>query len=428
MKIIHLTLFIFLFTSSQIKSNENLNLIELYKELHSEPELSFKEKKTSKKLANILHTMGFEVTQNFGGYGVVAILKNGPGKTIMIRADMDALPVEEKTGVSYASKIRSFNQVGDEVFTMHACGHDVHMASLIGAANSLSELKNRWKGTLVLILQPAEEVSGGARRMIKEGIFSKFPRPDLNLALHVSADLPAGKIGLVSGWAMANVDSLDITIKGIGGHGAYPHRTKDPIVMASQLINNLQTIVSREIAPVDAAVITVGSIHGGTKHNVIPSEVKLQLTLRSYSEEVRNQTISSIRRIARGLAEASGIPDNLFPVITLKDEFTPAVYNNPELTEKLRVSFENTLGKDNVLTVLPVMAGEDFGMYGRVDPIIPSALFWLGSVNKKNFDNSLKDESTLPSLHSPFFLPDAQIAIPIGVRAFTSAAIDLFRE
>jgi len=428
MKIIHLTLFIFLFTSSQIKSNENLNLIELYKELHSEPELSFKEKKTSKKLANILHTMGFEVTQNFGGYGVVAILKNGPGKTIMIRADMDALPVEEKTGVSYASKIRSFNQVGDEVFTMHACGHDVHMASLIGAANSLSELKNRWKGTLVLILQPAEEVSGGARRMIKEGIFSKFPRPDLNLALHVSADLPAGKIGLVSGWAMANVDSLDITIKGIGGHGAYPHRTKDPIVMASQLINNLQTIISREIAPVDAAVVTVGSIHGGTKHNVIPSEVKLQLTLRSYSDEVRNQTITSIKRIARGLAEASGIPDNLFPVITLKDEFTPAVYNNPELIEKLRVSFENTLGKDNVLTVSPVMAGEDFGMYGRVDPIIPSALFWLGSVNKKKYDNSLKDELTLPSLHSPFFLPDAEIAIPIGVRAFTNAAIDLFNE
>jgi len=428
MKIIHLTLFIFLFTSSQIKSNENLNLIELYKELHSEPELSFKEKKTSKKLANILHTMGFEVTQNFGGYGVVAILKNGPGKTIMIRADMDALPVEEKTGVSYASQIRSFNQVGDEVFTMHACGHDVHMASLIGAASSLSELKNRWKGTLVLILQPAEEVSGGARRMIKEGIFSKFPRPDLNLALHVSADLPAGKIGLVSGWAMANVDSLDITIKGIGGHGAYPHRTKDPIVMASQLINNLQTIISREIAPVDAAVVTVGSIHGGTKHNVIPSEVKLQLTLRSYSDEVRNQTITSIKRIARGLAEASGIPDNLFPVITLKDEFTPAVYNNPELIEKLRVSFENTLGKDNVLTVSPVMAGEDFGMYGRVDPIIPSALFWLGSVNKKKYDNSLKDELTLPSLHSPFFLPDAEIAIPIGVRAFTNAAIDLFNE
>ena len=308
-----------------------MNLIELYKELHSEPELSFKEKKTSKKLANILHTMGFEVTQNFGGYGVVAILKNGPGKTIMIRADMDALPVEEKTGVSYASQIRSFNQVGDEVFTMHACGHDVHMASLIGAASSLSELKNRWKGTLVLILQPAEEVSGGARRMIKEGIFSKFPRPDLNLALHVSADLPAGKIGLVSGWAMANVDSLDITIKGIGGHGAYPHRTKDPIVMASQLINNLQTIISREIAPVDAAVVTVGSIHGGTKHNVIPSEVKLQLTLRSYSDEVRNQTITSIKRIARGLAEASGIPDNLFPVITLKDEFTPAclLYTSP---------------------------------------------------------------------------------------------------
>ncbi len=428
MKIILSILFIFIVSTSSLQADNKVDLINLYKELHANPELSFKEEKTSNKLANILRSLGLEVTENFGGYGVVALFRNGEGKTIMLRADMDGLPVEELTGAPYASRTKSVNQVGDEVFTMHACGHDIHMTSLIGTVINLLEKKDKWQGTLLINLQPAEEVSGGARNMIKEGIFEKFPRPDFNLAFHVSANLPAGKVGYVPGWAMANVDSVDITIKGVGGHGAYPHTTKDPIVMASQLINNLQTIVSREIAPIEAAVVTVGSIHGGTKHNVIPSEVKLQLTLRSYKDEVRNQTISTIRRIARGLAEANGLPKESYPEIKLKDEYTPALFNNPELTEKVRTSFETTLGKENVLKLSPVMGGEDFGMYGRVEPIIPTALFWLGSVNKKVYDTSLRENIGLPSLHSAFFLPDPEPTISTGVKAMSEAVIDLYQN
>ena len=428
MKIILSILFIFIVSTSSLQADNKLDLVNLYKELHANPELSFKEERTSKKLANILKNLGLEVTENFGGYGVVALLKNGEGKTIMLRADMDGLPVKELTGAPYASKTKSFNQVGDEVFTMHACGHDIHMTSLIGTVINLLEKKDKWQGTLMINLQPAEEVSGGARNMIKEGIFEKFPRPDFNLAFHVSADLPAGKVGYVPGWAMANVDSMDITIKGVGGHGAYPHTTKDPIVMASQLINNLQTIVSREIAPIEAAVVTVGSIHGGTKHNVIPSEVRLQLTLRSYTDEVRNQTISTISRIARGLAEANGLSKESYPEITLKDEYTPALFNNPELTEKVRTSFESALGKENVLKLSPVMGGEDFGMYGRVEPIIPTALFWLGAVNKKVYDTSLRENIGLPSLHSAYFLPDPEPTISTGVKAMSAAIIDLYQN
>ena len=428
MKIILSILFIFIVSTSSLQADNKVDLINLYKELHANPELSFKEEKTSNKLANILMSLGLEVTENFGGYGVVALFRNGEGKTIMLRADMDGLPVEELTGAPYASRTKSVNQVGDEVFTMHACGHDIHMTSLIGTVINLLEKKDKWQGTLLINLQPAEEVSGGARNMIKEGIFEKFPRPDFNLAFHVSADLPAGKVGYIPGWAMANVDSMDITIKGVGGHGAYPHTTKDPIVMASQLINNLQTIVSREIAPIEAAVVTVGSIHGGTKHNVIPSEVRLQLTIRSYTDEVRNQTISTIRRMARGLAEANGLSKESYPEITLKDEYTPALFNKPELTEKVRTSFETALGKENVLKLSPVMGGEDFGMYGRVEPIIPTALFWLGAVNKKVYDTSLRENIGLPSLHSAYFLPDPEPTISTGVKAMSTAIIDLYQN
>ena len=427
-KIIPSITIIFLLSTSSLFAKENINLLELYKELHANPELSFKEEKTSKKLASILRNLNFEVTENFGGFGVVAQFNNGEGKTIMVRADMDGLPVKELTGATYASKTKSFNQDGDEVFTMHACGHDIHMTSLIGTVITLLEKRDQWQGTLLINLQPAEEVSGGARNMIKEGLFKRFPRPDFNLALHVSAELPAGKVGYIPGWAMANVDSMDITVKGVGGHGAYPHNTKDPIVMAAQLINSLQTIVSREIAPIEAAVVTVGSIHGGTKHNVIPSEVKLQLTLRSYTDEVRNQTISTIRRISNGLAEANGLTKELYPVITLKDEYTPALFNNPELTDQLRLSFEKVLGKSNVLKLSPVMGGEDFGMYGRVEPIIPTSLFWLGAVNNKVYATSLRDNIALPSLHSAFFLPDPEPTIATGVKAMSTAVIDLFNN
>ena len=417
-----------LFLSSGIWSQEDFNLLELYEDLHSNPELSYKEENTSNKLALLLDKLGYEVTQGIGGYGVVAHLKNGTGKTILIRADMDGLPVEEKTGASYASKRKSINQAGQEVFTMHACGHDIHMTVLMGTAKFMVENKDKWQGDLVLVLQPAEEVSGGARNMIKDGLFKKWPRPDYNLALHVSADIQAGKIGYLPGWAMANVDSVDIIIKGVGGHGAYPHKTKDPIVLAAQIINNLQTIISREIGPIEPAVLTVGSIHGGTKHNIIPNEVRLQLTLRSYTDEVRNKTISSIKRISRALAISAGMPEELYPEVILKDEYTPAVFNNPELVQKLKSSFEQSIGPENIFKTSPVMGGEDFGMFGREEPIIPTALFWLGAVNKKVYEKSIKDNIALPSLHSDLFLPDAEPTIKTGIKAMSQAAIDLFRE
>ena len=403
-------------------------LFDLYKELHANPELSYQETETSARLAIILKEMGYEVTEGFGGNGVVAILKNGKGKTIMLRADMDGLPVKERTGVSYASKKKVINLEGQEVFTMHACGHDIHMTVLIGAARALIESRNKWQGTLILILQPAEEVSGGARAMLREGLYTKYPRPDYNLALHVSADLEAGKVGYISGYAMANVDSVDILVKGIGGHGAYPHKTKDPIMLATQLVMALQTIVSREISPLEPAVVTVGSIHGGTKHIVIPNEVKLQLTIRSYSDSVRNKTLAGIKRIAENLARSAGLPNTLYPVITIKDEYTPAVFNDPKLTRKLKQSFEKALGKDSVIQVSQVMAGEDFGMYGRIKPIIPTSLFWLGSVNKTKYNLSNRRGSPLPSLHSDVFMPDPIPTINTGIKALTQAAHDLFNK
>jgi len=394
--------------------------------LHANPELSYQEFETSKKLASVLESIGYQVTRNVGGNGVVALLENGDGNTVMFRADMDGLPVEEKTGASYASKNRVKNLDGEEVFTMHACGHDVHMTVLIGVAEYLYKIKDTWQGKLLLVLEPAEEVSGGARNMIKDGLFTKFPRPDFNLAFHVSASLQAGKVGYLPGWAMANVDSVDITVKGLGGHGAYPHTTKDPIVIAANIVTQLQTIVSRQIAPTDPAVVTVGSIHGGTKHNVIPNEVKLQLTLRSYTDEVRNQTLSSIERIVRGSAISAGLTEEYFPVIEIKDEYTPAVFNNPSLVEKVQRSFVNTLGDDKVIEVSPVMGGEDFGMFGRVEPIIPTALFWLGAVNNEVYEKAKRDDLTLPSLHSDLFLPDADPAINTGVEAMSNAIVDLF--
>ena len=418
---------IFAFSINLIYSKEiQVNLLELYKELHSNPELSYQEYETSKKLASVLENIGYQVTRNVGGNGVVALLENGDGNTVMFRADMDGLPVEEKTGASYASKKRVKNLDGEEVFTMHACGHDVHMTVLIGVAEYLYKIKDTWQGTLLLVLEPAEEVSGGARNMIKDGLFTKFPRPDFNLAFHVSASLQAGKVGYLPGWAMANVDSVDITVKGLGGHGAYPHTTKDPIVIAANIVTQLQTIVSRQIAPTDPAVVTVGSIHGGTKHNVIPNEVKLQLTLRSYTDEVRNQTLSSIERIVRGSAISAGLTEEYFPVIEIKDEYTPAVFNNPSLVEKVQRSFVNTLGDDKVIEVSPVMGGEDFGMFGRVEPIIPTALFWLGAVNNEVYEKAKRDDLTLPSLHSDLFLPDADPAINTGVEAMSNAIVDLF--
>lgn len=405
---------------------EDLN--KLYRYLHANPELSLMEVKTASLLAGKLKDMGFEVTEKVGGTGVVAVMKNGDGPTVLIRADMDGLPVIEQTGVSFASTTITPNRDGIDKPSMHACGHDIHMTVLIGTAERLVAEKADWSGTLVLVLQPAEELGLGAGMMLEDGLFTRFPRPDYNLALHDNAALASGKVGIVPGYALANVDSVDITVRGIGGHGAYPHTTKDPIVLAAQMVVAFQTIVSRETSPLDSAVLTVGSIHGGTKHNIISDEVKLQLTLRSYKDEVRMNTINSIKRIADGLGRAAGLPDDKLPIVTVRDkEFTPATYNNPELANTVKLAIGEEIGADNVKDMQPVMGGEDFGAFGRGDPKIPSFLFWLGAVNQDVIDQAKKDGKTLPSLHSPFFAPDYEPTIKTGVAAMSAAALDLMK-
>ena len=413
------------FSSYGVKAED---ILALYKYLHANPELSWQEDKTADLLANKLEKLGFDVSRGIGKKGVVAIYKNGEGPTLMIRADMDGLPVEEKTNLPYASKVRSINRSGIEVPVMHACGHDIHMAVLIGSANELIERSKEWSGTLIMILQPAEEVGQGSLAMLRDGLFEKFPRPDFNLALHVGSAGPAGSIGYHLGYSMANVDSVDIIVEGIGGHGAYPHTAVDPIVLSSQIVLALQTIVSREINPLEPAVVTVGSIHGGLKHNIIPDEVKLQLTLRSYSDDVRNKTISNINRIVRGQAIAAGLPNDKMPTVILKDEHTPALYNDPDFSNKVLDFIRNEIGPENVHEIPAVMGGEDFGRFGRQEPKIPSFLFWLGGVSKDDWERYQKGEITLASNHSPFFAPIPQPTLSTGVSAITSSAIGLLQN
>ena len=411
--------------SMPVKSED---ILSLYKYLHANPELSWQEDKTANLLSGMLEGYGFDVSRGIGKKGVVAIYENGEGPTLMIRADMDALPVEEKTNLPYASKIKSINRFGVEVPVMHACGHDIHMAVLIGSANELVLRKKEWSGTLIMILQPAEEVGQGSLAMLNDGLFERFPRPDFNLALHVGSNGPAGSVGYHLGYAMANVDSVDIIIKGVGGHGAYPHTTVDPIVLSSQIVLALQTIVSRKINPLEPAVVTVGSIHGGFKHNIIPDEVRLQLTLRSYSDEVRNNTITNINRIVRGQALAAGVADDKMPIVLLKDEHTPALYNDPDYSNRVLNFIRAEIGSENVHEVAAVMGGEDFGRYGKQDPRIPSFLFWLGGTSKEDWIKYKKGEITLPSIHSPFFAPIPGPTLSTGVKAMTSSAIGLLQH
>ncbi|MDI1337017.1 MAG: amidohydrolase [Lacunisphaera sp.] len=404
-------------------------LEKFYTDLHLHPELSLMEEKTSAKVAAELRAAGFDVTEKFGGYGVVGVLQNGAGPTLLIRTDLDGLPVAEETGLPYASTTRVTNLAGQEVSVMQACGHDIHMTVFTGTARMLASLKDQWSGTLVFIGQPAEELGVGARAMLTAGLYRKFPKPDYAVAIHDSATLPAGTVGTVEGYIMANVDSMDITVRGVGGHGAYPHATKDPIVLAARIIGALQTVVSRETRPLDPAVVTVGSIHGGTKHNIIPNEVKLQLTLRSYSEPVRVHTIEAIRRICRGEAIAAGLPENLMPVITVKeDEFTPATYNDPALTRRVRGALERSLGPDNVKTIDPEMGGEDFSEFGRTTDKVPVCLFRVGAVDPAKVAESQRTGVALPSLHSSRFAPLPEPTIKTGITAVTAAALDLLAK
>src|SRR5712671_6728394 len=398
-------------------------LFELYKHLHAHPELSFQEEKTSALVAEELKNAGYEVTSKVGKHGVVAILRNGVGPTVLLRTDMDGLPVKEQTGLPYASSVIGKDPQGNEVPVIHACGHDMNMTCVLGAARVLAQLKDHWGGTLVVIGQPAEERGGGARAMLADGLFTRFPRPDFCLALHDDAELPAGTIGYTPGYALANVDSVDITIHGVGGHGAYPHKTKDPVVLAAQIVLALQTIVSREVEPGDPAVVTVGSIHGGSKHNIIPDEVRLQLTVRSYTDEVRRQTIAAIRRIVHGQAVAADIPEDRLPEVTLSDDFTPATYNDPELTERLVKVFQACFGEANVLKRKPTMGGEDFSEYGRTEHKIPICMFVVGGVSLENFKKARDTGAALPSLHSAYWAPDPAPTIKTGITAMIAAVL-----
>jgi hippurate hydrolase len=408
-------------------------LVELYKDLHRHPELSYQEEKTAARMAAELRGLGFEVTERVGdygvpgrvSYGVVGVLRNGDGPTVYVRTDLDGLPVEERTGVPYASQATGAGEGGAPVPTMHACGHDVHMTSWVGTARLLAADSGRWSGTLVMIGQPAEERGAGARAMLAAELYERFPRPDYIVGLHDSASLEAGKVGVVPGYALANVDSVDITVRGKGGHGAYPHTTKDPVVTAAQIITNLQTIVSRQTSPLDPAVITVGSIHGGTKHNIIPDEVKLQLTVRSYKPEVRQALLDSIRRVAEDTALAAGIPAELAPLVTWsEEEATPSTYNDPQLTERLRQVFIAALGEDRVAEVPPVMGGEDFGRFS-LEGEIPSTIFWLGAVDPARMAAAQASGESLPSLHSSEFAPLPEPTLRTGVTAMSAAVLDL---
>jgi len=408
--------------------NNNLPELEaLYLKLHQTPELSYQEEKTGKVIAKQLSNLGFKVTSNVGGFGVVGIFKNGNGPTVMIRTDTDGLPIIEETGKSYASTVTTLDKNNSKVGIMHGCGHDKHMTSFIGTAQQLIENKSQWQGTLMMVAQPAEEVGAGAKAMLKEGLFSKFAKPDHILGLHVSASVPAGKIAIAPGYALANVDSVDITVKGKSGHGAYPHLTKDPVVLASRIVLAIQTINSREISPLKPSVITVGSIKGGSKHNIISNEVKLQLTLRSYDPKVREQQIAAIKRITHGIAISAGLEDSMKPVVYVhEEEKIPSTYNDPALAKKVQISIESELGKVNVQKSEPVMAGEDFGLYTLTEDKIPSTIFWLGGVPVKDYEESVKNGTSLPSLHSSKFAPDYPVAIKTGVRAMTASALDLF--
>jgi hippurate hydrolase len=401
-------------------------LMAIYRDLHAHPELSFQEVRSAAIMADAARKAGFAVTEKVGRTGIVAVMENGEGPTVLIRADMDALPVTEQTGLPFASKQRGVSTAGVESGIMHACGHDTHMTAWIETARLMAARKSEWSGTLVMIGQPAEEMGLGAVTMLKDGLYTRFPKPDYTLAFHDTPELPSGVVGAAKGWALANVDSVDILVKGVGGHGAYPHTTKDPIVLASAMVTRLQTLASREIDPLDPVVVTVGSFHSGTKHNIISDQARLELTVRSYSDETRERLLSGIRRIAEGEAIASGIPEDLMPEVSVKEPHTRATYNSPEFTEEAIAYLQQTMGKDRALITPSVMGGEDFGEFRRADEEnIRSIIFWVGGSPPEKVAAARAGGPPLPSLHSPFWAPEADKVIGAGAQALTLTALRL---
>jgi hippurate hydrolase len=394
-----------------------------YLDLHRNPELSLQEQQTAAKLAARMKALGYDVTTGVGGTGVVAVLRNGQGATVLLRTDMDALPVDEKTGLPYASQVVVKNDSGAAVPVMHACGHDLHMASWFATGKLMATNRQRWQGTLILIGQPAEEIGAGASAMLKDGLFTRFPKPEFALAIHDDASLPAGQVGYTSGYTMASSDSVDITIFGRGGHGAQPQNTIDPIVIAARTVLALQTIVSRENNPLDPAVITVGTIHGGTKNNIIPDEVKLELTVRSYKPEVRKQLLASIERVAKGEAIAGGAPRE--PLVKVAPAAN-ATYNDPELTKRLASALRNTLGQANVVEIPPKMVFEDFSEFSLAG--VPSAIFAVGGVEPATFAAARQSGAPLPGLHSSLWAPDREPTLKTAITVETTALLELLRR
>ena len=403
-------------------------LMTLYRDLHANPELSMQEVRTPAKLAAEMRKLGFEVTEKVGKTGVVALMKNGPGPVLLLRADMDALPVKEQTGLPFASRATGKLPDGTQTPVMHACGHDTHIASWLGTARRLAAAKDQWSGTLVMILQPGEELVEGANAMLEDGLFTRFPKPDYILAFHDSASLPAGVIGVTPGYVLANVDTVRISVKGVGGHGAYPYTTKDPIVLASRIVTALQTLVSRENDPQQPAVVTVGTFHAGTKDNIIPDEAKLGLTVRSYTPETRKLLLDGIRRIARGEALAAGLAEDKMPVVEIEPPSADATFNTEQFSSRLTDLFSAHFGKDRVVQPKPVMAAEDFGRFWLADKSKQSTIFWVGGVPKAKWDDAGGDETKLPSLHSPFWAPDAEAVISTATEAMTVASLDVLKK
>jgi hippurate hydrolase len=403
-------------------------LMTLYRDLHANPELSMQEVRTPAKLAPEMRKLGFDVTEKVGKTGVVAVMKNGPGPVLMLRADMDALPVKEQTGLAFASKAVGRLPDGTETPVMHACGHDTHVTSWLATARRLAAMKDQWSGTLVMVLQPGEELVMGAKAMLDDGLFTRFPKPDYLLAFHDSASLPAGDIGVTPDYVLANVDTVKITVKGVGGHGAYPYTTRDPIVLASRIVTSLQTLVSRENDPQQPAVVTVGMFHAGTKDNIIPDEAKLGLTVRSYAPETRKLLLDGIARIARGEAIAAGLPEDKMPVVEIEQPSADSTFNTQPFSDRLTALFGAHFGKDRVTQPKPVMAAEDFGRFWLADKSKQSTIFWVGGVPRAKWDAANGDASKLPSLHSPFWAPDAEAVISTATEALTVAALDVLKK
>jgi amidohydrolase len=404
------------------------SLRTLYEHLHAHPELSFMEVHTAARMARELRALGIEVTERVGRLGVVGVLRNGPGPTVLLRTDMDALPLKETTGVPYASTAIVKDLQGRDQPAMHACGHDVHMTSLIGAARTLAAVRDRWSGTIVFIAQPAEEIVAGAKAMLDDGLFTRFPKPDVALTFHDDALMPAGQVGYREGPFMSGVGSMDIVVRGVSGHGSAPHTAKDPVLLASQIVVALQTIVSREIPPGTRAVVTVGTIHGGLKRNIIPDEVKLELTLRAFDPAVMATLVAAVRRVAAGTAQAAGVPEDRMPVVTVTEESVGVTANDPALTRRLVGVFTAWLGTDRVSQVEPINAAEDFSLYGQTAERVPTVLWRVGATAPEKFTESARTGVPVPSNHNSGFAPVPEPTIVTGVTTMTAAVLEILAK